>query len=380
MLFYYYLCRVNFLIIKIMKKENFEGAPQNAAETVNAVSMAASVEHLNNVSNMKQEELMLEATAELQRDLQEEASKSERAKYEVKISLNGECRMAAFSRTLNRRVNTKVVSSLAARMKEKGYRKAEVIQVMKAEGALALDSTLELVDQYGEVIKPEDAGLYYLVIEGQHRTLAAQLLNDELSLDQQITVPAVEVELAEGETLGQYIYDINSTKEEWTTADYAQSAQQAQQNPLLERYAALMKSKSNPVGLSLTTLNRIYCGNPKAISGADFKAICEGRMVKGKKQHSVIPAYNLERGNNILSVFESAGIIFRDMNKKYIMDLFDELELKYDREVATDTFALMCKGDVEEMRNKRGVLDETRFTTYARELAEQVNGIDEKVA
>ena len=363
-----------------MMKVNDVVATQNVAESVNAASMAASVEHLNNVNSMKQEELMLEATAELQRDLQEEASKSERAKYEVEISLNGECRMAAFSRTLNRRVNTKVVCSLAARMKEKGYRKAEVIQVMKAEDALALDSTLELVDQYGEVIKPEDAGQYYLVIEGQHRTLAAQLLNDELPLEQQITVPAVEVELAEGETLGQYIYDINSTKEEWTTADYAQSAQQAQQNPLLERYAALMKSKSNPVGLSLTTLNRIYCGNPKAISGADFKAICEGRMVKGKKQHSVIPAYNLERGNNILSVFESAGVTFRDMNKKYIMDLFDELELKYDREVATDTFAMMCKGDVEEMRNKRGVLDETRFTTYARELAEQVNGIDEKVA
>lgn len=251
---------------------------------------------------------------------------------------------------------------------------------MWAEKAVEMDTKLVLVDQYGDPIKKEDASLYFLVIDGQHRVLAAQMVNNELSEEEQITVPAVEVELAEGETISQYIYDINSTKEEWGTADYAQSAQQAQDNPLLERYAALMKGKSNPEGLTLTVLNRIYCGNSKAISGADLKAICEGRMVKGRKQHSVIPVYNLDRGNNILSAFESAGITYRDMNKKYIMDLYDELELKYDREVATDTFAMMCKGDVEEMRNKRGVLDEARFTTYARELAEEVNGIGQKVA
>lgn len=358
-----------------MKEQSKVVATQNASENVNAASMAASVEPLNNVSDMKQEELMLEATAELQRDLQEEASKNERAKHEVEISLNGECRMAAFARGINRGVSEKNVLALAKHMKEKGYRKAEVVQVMWAEKAVEMDPKLVLVDQYDELIKKEDAHLYFLVIDGQHRVLAAQMVNNELSEEEQIVVPAVEVELAEGETISQYIYDINSTKEEWSTADYAQSALQAQDSPLLERYAALMKSKSNPEGLTLTVLNRMYCGNKKAISGADFKALCEGRTTKGRKGREVIPAFNLSRGNDILTMCYELGLTNRDVNRELVMDIFQELELKYDREVALETFHYADKDEVKAMRNKRGVLDSERFAAYMREWAVEVDTV-----
>lgn len=333
-------------------------------------------------------DLMHEAENDLKQEIMDEVSNpvnekemnQESVKWEVEIDLGGDGRMAAFARGLNRGVSEKNVRSLAERMKVKGYRRAEVVQVMWAEKALKMDPKLVLVDQYGELIKKEDAHLYFLVIDGQHRVLAAQMVNNELPEEEQIVVPAVEVELAEGETVSQYIYDINSTKEEWSTADYAQSALQAQDSPLLERYAALMKSKSNPDGLTLTVLNRMYCGNKKAISGADFKALCEGRTTKGKKGRAVIPAFNLNRGNDIFTACYELGLTVRDVNREFVMDIFQELELKYSREVALETFHYADKDEVRAMRNKRGVLDSERFAAYMRAWAVEVDSVvqDEK--
>lgn len=322
-------------------------------------------------------DLKQEIISEVYNPENEKNMRQENGKQEVEIDLGGVCRRAAFARGLNRGVSEKNVSALAERMKVKGYRRAEVIQVMPAEKVLEMEPKLVLVDQYGCPIKKEEAGGYYLVIDGQHRVLALQVVNDELAEDAQITAPAVEVELAEGETISQYIYDINSTKEEWSTADYAQSALQAQDSPLLERYAALMKSKSNPDGLTLTVLNRMYCGNKKAISGADFKALCEGRTTKGKKGRAVIPAFNLSRGNDILAMCYELGLTNRDVNREFVMDMFQELELKYDREVALETFLYADKDEVKAMRNKRGVLDSERFATYMRALAEEVDTVEE---
>lgn len=326
-----------------------------------------------------QEELSHEAAVELRNEIINEVYNPEnveemeqKEKKMVEVNLNGECRMAAFARGLNRGVNEKSVALLTERMVEKGYRKAEQVQVIKAEDALEQNPNLELVDMNGEPIKAEDAALYYLIPDGQHRIFAADRANRQLSEEKQIVVPAVEVELAEGETLAEYIYDINSTKEEWGTADYAQSAQLVQQNPLLERYAALMKGKSNPEGLTLTVLNRMYCDNEKAIAGADFRALCEGRTTKGKKGKSVIPDYNIERGNAILAVCTDLGLSHRDMNRRFVMDTFKGLEVKYDRQVALDTFSMADKAEVEAMRGKRGSLDEAKFTAYLRSLAEQV--------
>lgn len=355
---------------------------ENTKNTVENVNEVINVE---NGSAMKKEGLMHEAENDLKQEImnevynpEHESAMKEGTKM-VEINLNGECRMAAFARGLNRGVNEKSVALLTERMVAKGYRKAEQVQVIKAEEALGQNPHLELVDMGGEPIKAEDAALYYLVPDGQHRIFAADRANRQLPEDKRIVVPAVEVELAEGETLAEYIYDINSTKEEWGTADYAQSAQLVQQNPLLERYAALMKSKSNPEGLTLTVLNRMYCDNEKAIAGADFRALCEGRTTKGRKAKSVIPVYNIERGNAILAVCTDLGLSHRDMNRRFVMDTFKEFEIKYDRQVALDTFSMADKAEVEAMRGKRGSLDEEKFTAYLRSLAEQVKKLNETV-
>lgn len=105
---------------------------ENTKNTVENVNEVINVE---NESAMKQEELMHEAEYELKQEIMNEVCnpenekkmKQESVKFEVEIDLNGDGRMAAFARGLNRGVNEKNVLALAERMKAKGYRKAEVV-------------------------------------------------------------------------------------------------------------------------------------------------------------------------------------------------------------------------------------------------------------
>ena len=62
-------------------------------------------------------------------------------------------------------------------MKVKGYRKAEMVQVVKAEDVITTGD-IRLVDINGQDINPEDAAKYFLVLDGQHRTIAASLYNE----------------------------------------------------------------------------------------------------------------------------------------------------------------------------------------------------------
>ena len=125
-------------------------------------------------TEMKKEELMHETENDLKQEIMNEVHnpenerkmRQESGKFEVEIDLNGECRMAAFARGLNRGVNEKSVALLTERMVAKGYRKAEQVQVIKAEEALGQNPHLELVDMGGEPIKAEEAALYYLVPDG----------------------------------------------------------------------------------------------------------------------------------------------------------------------------------------------------------------------
>lgn len=70
------------------------------------------------------------------------------------------------------------------------------------------------------------------------------------------------------------------------------------------------------------------------------------------------------------------GLAGKELNRRFVMDVFEELELKYDRKIALETFALAGKTDIEAMRSKRGRLDGEKFTTYMRELAVEVKAID----
>ena len=172
---------------------------------------------------------------------------------QVVISVNNSARKAAFAKGINRDVNFANVKKILADMRLKGYRKAEVIQVIPAENAIK-NGDVTLVDINQNPIKPNDAANYYLVLEGQHRVYAVSDYNTEIEKGElqgdKIEVPALHVEL-NNETISEYISAINITKFGWKIPEYVKGAANvAATNPLLIRYNELIKSPQNRNGIS----------------------------------------------------------------------------------------------------------------------------------
>lgn len=72
---------------------------------------------------------------------------------QINIVANNEVRNIAFAKGINRSINLGNVEKILAMMKVKGYRKAEQIQVIKAEDVIKTGD-ISLVDINGQDIKP----------------------------------------------------------------------------------------------------------------------------------------------------------------------------------------------------------------------------------
>ena len=282
---------------------------------------------------------------------------------EVTIVADGNERKAAFAKGINRIVNLKNAETICGNIKKKGYRKAEKIQVIEAEKAIK-NRDITLVDINGELINETNASEYYLVVDGQHRVYAVAEFNQWVeengdSDHSTITVPAEIVELVNGETVAEYINDINITKQEWRVADYVQGAANVHKNnEFLQTYKGLIKSKENPNGFPISTLNRIYCKTQSDISLKDFSILCSGETKKGKNQDDIIPAHNIADGNRFIKLCRSKGFADKDIAKRFLITQFRDIETRTSRDNAFKVFEAITPNDKGAMYNERKNLDE----------------------
>lgn len=156
---------------------------------------------------------------------------------EVEVTIGDESRKVAFAKDINREVNFANVNKLTEDMKIKGYRQAEKVQVIPSEIAMS-GGDIVLVDINGNQINSTNASNYYLIIDGQHRVYAASMLNQELEKQGSpiIQIPGILVDLAEKETVAEYISAINITKNPWKTDDYVRGAANVKRIELLMKY------------------------------------------------------------------------------------------------------------------------------------------------
>ena len=296
---------------------------------------------------------------------------------EVKVVANNEVRNVAFAKGINRAINLGNVEKILAMMKVKGYRKAEMVQVVKAEDVITTGD-IRLVDINGQDINPEDAAKYFLVLDGQHRTIAASLYNEWAAVngDEALNVRPIEVDLQGNETIAEYIYEINITKKEWTTPDYVRGAANINpDNEFLQRYNELIKSEKNPDGYPISTLNLIFCGNNNAISKSDFSLLCSGKDEKGKKvKKPIIPAYNMEIGNKFIQICKDKGFDDKDIAKRYLSNQFNNIKtITGDVKEAVKIFQSITQNDKAAMFNTHGNLDENLVMEQFEKIRERYN-------
>lgn len=294
------------------------------------------------------------------------------AEVEINVESNDENRKAAFAKSINRDVNLANAKTIFADMKKNGYRKAELIQVIHAEEVVK-DGDITLVDINRNEIRKEEASDYYLVLDGQHRVFATAMFNGQEEEDP-IKVPAVLVKLNEGETISQYISAINVTKAEWKPLDYVRGAANVTQKDLLLCYKDLIKCDENPNGFSLSTLNLIFCSNPKALKKTDLSLLCQGKVKKGSKtQKDIIPAYNLERGKKFIDTCRSKGFSMKDIAKRYLAEQFENLRTRKDDEYAFRVFEEITENDRKVMYNEKDNLTESKVIEQFEKIVERMS-------
>ena len=272
---------------------------------------------------------------------------------------NHEVRSAAFAKGINRDVNLANAKKITADIKKRGYRQAELIQVIPAEEAIA-NGDISLVDINGNAIADEDATKYYLILDGQHRVFAVSIFNSEFDQNK-FQVPAIIVELGENETIAEYISAINVTKAEWTPTDYVRGAANVQKGELLSCYKDKIKCEDNPDGYPLSTLNLIFCGNAKAINKTGLSLLCQGKEQKGVKiKKNIIPAHNLKRGYRFIELCKRKGFSDKDIAKRFLIEMFLDLREGDNEEGVFKIFESITENDRKAMYNERNNLAEDK--------------------
>ena len=280
------------------------------------------------------------------------------ANVEIVAVANKEVRNAAFAKGINRDVNLANAKKICADIKAHGYRQAELVQVLPAEQAI-VNGDINLVDINKNPISPESAHNYYLIVDGQHRIFATAEFNEENTSP--IQVPAIIVNLNDGETITEYISAINVTKTEWKPLDYVRGAANVQNTPILLRYKELIKCEDNPQGFPLSTLNLIFFGNAKELSKADFSLLCQGKTEKGvKTKKKIIEGESIERGSRFINMCHRLGFKNKDIAKRYLIERFEKLRNAKNDDYAFKVFESMTPNDRQAMYNDKDNLTEEK--------------------
>lgn len=288
-----------------------------------------------------------------------EKSKNENPLHcEPTIVFGDEKRKPAFA-SFNRTVNIKNVQIILEKIKVKGYRKGEPIQVIKAEDALRM-GIISLFDLNKLGIPLNKINDYYLILDGQHRTIAVALYNmwAKENGEDEILIPAIEVDLINGETITEYCNEINITKREWSREDYVNGAASVHNDdPLLKRYNELIKTEERPNGFSLSTLNLIFTGG-RGLAKKDLELLCSGARKKGRNELvDIIPCYNLEIGNWFIDICTAKNFKTSEIKKRYLIEEFNKIAInKRSPEIAKKVFESITPDDISMMTNKNGRL------------------------
>jgi hypothetical protein len=285
---------------------------------------------------------------------------------EVKIKVGEVTKKSAFA-TFNRDLNLKNVELIADKMREKGYRVGEPIQVIKAELALKM-GIVSIIDINGKSIPNPEIEDYFLVLDGSHRTHATSRYNDWLigQGNKPIEIPAIEIDLINGESITAYCNEINCTKKEWSKEDYVKGAASVfPAEVLLQRYNELIRSESNPKGFCLSTLNLIFC-NGKGLTKSDLVLLCSGEIQKGSRtKQNIIPANNVEIGNKFIEICRLKEFPEEEITKRYLIKEFNDLRITSGGvDFALKVFQSITLDDISEMSNKYKKLDEQKVIDY----------------
>jgi hypothetical protein len=205
----------------------------------------------------------------------------------------------------NRPVDPKKVSTFISTISDGKYEKAYPVIVIPATSLVEQGYTVKDIE--GNVITKEEAEDYFVILDGQHRSIAFARIN---ATGETCVIPNVRVK--EKENIGEYLVEINRVGN-WDTKDkITVAALVNKEDELLNVMAMRMGEGFNP-----STLGLIYA--KKKLSDKATNSALKGEEYSLPQGAEI----NIERGNKFITLCQMAGIEVKELTKRYFIEGFD---------------------------------------------------------
>lgn len=175
-----------------------------------------------------------------------------------------------------------------------------------------IDAGYTVTDVNGKEISKNESHNYFVVFDGQHRTIALmQLASTGKAI--YATIPNVHLKGINAENVGEYLVDINNIGTSWTAKDKMIVAALTKKDELFENIAERLKEGFNP-----STAALIY--TKKKIGATLLNKILKSEEYN-LPQGAVI---DIERGNKFINICKSAGMGIKKLTNRFYIGGFNQ--------------------------------------------------------
>ena len=175
-----------------------------------------------------------------------------------------------------------------------------------------IDAGYTVTDVNGKEISRGESHNYYVVLDGQHRTIALMQLAST-GKEKYATIPNVHLKEINAENVGEYLVDINNVGTSWTAKDKMIVAALTKKDELFENIAERLKEGFNP-----STAALIY--TKKKIGAALLNKILKSEEYN-LPQGAVV---DIERGNKFINICKSAGMGIKKLTNRFYIGGFNQ--------------------------------------------------------
>ena len=175
-----------------------------------------------------------------------------------------------------------------------------------------IDAGYTVTDVNGKEISKNESHNYFVVLDGQHRTIALMQLAST-GKERYATIPNVHLKEINAENVGEYLVDINNVGTSWTAKDKMIVAALTKKDELFENIAERLKEGFNP-----STAALIY--TKKKIGAALLNKILKSEEYN-LPQGAVV---DIERGNKFINICKSAGMGIKKLTNRFYIGGFNQ--------------------------------------------------------
>lgn len=244
----------------------------------------------------------------------------------------------------NRPIKPKKVDGFIAIIANNKYEKAYPIIVVNAKKLI--EAGYDVVSINGYILTEEEAENYFVVLDGQHRSVAFAKLFATGEYDG--IIPNVHVR--DIENVGEYLVDINNVGSSWDKKEKLIVASLTTKEQLFQSVADLLNE-----GFNQSTAILIYTG--KRLNSKQIETALKGNEVTFPKGTKI----DIERGDKFVTLCKAANMDISFITKRHFINGFNSFAASTSESKAFKALDKLKNLNLDK-KDLKAIKDETDFT------------------